>query len=164
MRAPVSELYSIVLPWPPALSAYYANATRRTKGGKTWTSKMITQAGIDFRNEVLRRVRAGHRPAPRIVGRVTLSIYAVPPSHKRSGAVNNNRRDLDNILKATLDALVACNVLLDDSQIDELRVRRGNSEREPHLLVAIDRFDVTCGFFAPRPARIVDEMTSGGTA
>jgi len=39
---------------------------------------------------------------------------------------NNQRRDIDNFLKATIDSLVKCGLCVDDEQFDELIVRRGN--------------------------------------
>lgn len=39
---------------------------------------------------------------------------------------NNQRRDIDNFLKATIDSLVKCGLCVDDEQFDVLIVRRGN--------------------------------------
>ena len=49
-------------------------------------------------------------------GRLMVKISAYPPDRRR--------RDLDNILKATLDSLTHAAVIEDDSLIDDLRIVR----------------------------------------
>jgi len=49
-------------------------------------------------------------------GRLGLVIAAYPPDRRK--------RDLDNLLKATLDALVFAKVIKDDGDIDELGIAR----------------------------------------
>ena len=44
-------------------------------------------------------------------------LFAEPPDKRR--------RDLDNILKAPLDALTHAGVLMDDEQFDEINIVRG---------------------------------------
>ena len=48
-------------------------------------------------------------------GRLAIKIIAEPPDKRR--------RDLDNILKAPLDALTHAGLLIDDEQFDEINVR-----------------------------------------
>lgn len=48
--------------------------------------------------------------------RLSVTIYAYPPDRRK--------RDLDNILKCLLDSLEKAQVFVDDSQIDELIIRR----------------------------------------
>ena len=38
---------------------------------------------------------------------------------------NQQTRDIDNYLKATIDSLVKCGLCVDDEQFDELIVKRG---------------------------------------
>jgi crossover junction endodeoxyribonuclease RusA len=66
---------------------------------------------------------------PRVSGRVSVRIVAHPP--------DNRRRDLDNLLKASLDGLVHGGALEDDSQIDDLRIVRGENKRHGELIVLI---------------------------
>lgn len=49
--------------------------------------------------------------------RVGVEIQAFPP--------DSRRRDLDNALKAVCDGLQAGRLIVDDSQIDDLRIVRG---------------------------------------
>ncbi|MCD5335594.1 RusA family crossover junction endodeoxyribonuclease (plasmid) [Escherichia coli] len=50
-------------------------------------------------------------------GRLAIKIIAEPPDKRR--------RDLDNILKAPLDALTHAGLLMDDEQFDEINIVRG---------------------------------------
>lgn len=47
-----------------------------------------------------------------------MEILANPP--------DNRRRDLDNLLKGTLDSLQHANIYPDDNQIDKLKIERTN--------------------------------------
>ena len=50
-------------------------------------------------------------------GRLAIKIIAEPPDKRR--------RDLDNILKAPLDALTHAGLFIDDEQFDEINIVRG---------------------------------------
>jgi crossover junction endodeoxyribonuclease RusA len=52
--------------------------------------------------------------------KLSVKIIACPPDKRR--------RDLDNLLKATLDALQHAGVYKDDCQIDDLHISRGIEE------------------------------------
>lgn len=99
-------MISLRLPWPPSNNRYW-----RHVGSKV----LISEQGRHYRDLVWWAVRKG-RPA-KAVGRLAVSILAHVPD-KRT-------RDLDNLPKAILDALTTAGVWADDSQIDDLHVRRG---------------------------------------
>lgn len=61
--------------------------------------------------------------------RLCVSILLYPPDRRV--------RDLDNYFKALLDALTHTNLWLDDSQIDELRIVRGEVKKGGECLVRI---------------------------
>jgi crossover junction endodeoxyribonuclease RusA len=61
--------------------------------------------------------------------RLRVEIIAFQPDQRR--------RDLDNMLKAPLDALQACGAYHDDSQIDELIICRAYDKENPRLEVGI---------------------------
>jgi crossover junction endodeoxyribonuclease RusA len=66
--------------------------------------------------------------------RLKVCIYATPPDKRK--------RDLDNMLKVPIDSLMHAGWFNDDSQIDELSIRRMISNKDdPHLLVTIDDGD-----------------------
>ena len=100
-------MISIELPWPPSVNHYY----RRTGGGRVF----ITAKGVDYRmNTSLACLEHKHTFDKDV--RLSVTIYAYPPDKRK--------RDLDNILKCLLDSLEKAQVFVDDSQIDELIIRR----------------------------------------
>lgn len=109
----------IKLPWPPTVNHYW----ERNRNG----SVRIGAAGLTFRQEVWLQCRQ-NRIKP-LLGRVWLSIEAFPPDKRR--------RDLDNILKACLDALQHGGAYKDDSQIDRLGVDRMPSVKGGKLIVTL---------------------------
>ena len=62
--------------------------------------------------------------------RLQVIIYAHPPDKRR--------RDLDNLLKATLDAIQHAGVYPDDSQIDEILIMRGDVRKSGELEITIN--------------------------
>jgi len=114
---------TLVLPYPPSANRYY-----RRVGAKT----LISAEGRAYRMAVLGAVaRAGWRRKDRLEGRLAVCIETM--------AQDRRKRDLDNICKATLDALTKANVWGDDGQIDDLRIVRGRICPEaPSLTVTIE--------------------------
>ena len=100
-------MIELTLPWPPSTNAYYRNIA-----GKT----LISAKGREYRAAVADQVLI-QRGAKRFAGRLSVVIVAHVPDRRR--------RDLDNMLKGTLDSLTHAGVWLDDSQIDSLTIARG---------------------------------------
>ena len=96
----------IVLPWPPTINTYW-----RHVGAKV----LISEKGRAYRQAVC--WQAQHENW-HVWGdkRLAVTIDAYMPDKRR--------RDLDNVLKAALDALTHAGVWCDDSQIDSLTIRR----------------------------------------
>lgn len=113
---------TLFLPWPPSVNHYWmASGKRRYIGAK----------GKEFRLLVL---SAWNRARVQGFGnaRLSVSVVAYPPDRRA--------RDLDNILKAALDALQHARAFEDDSQIDRLIVDRGEVRKaDSGLLVTIQR-------------------------
>lgn len=97
----------LTLPWPPTVNTYYRNVN-----GKT----LISEKGRQYRAAVADQVLI-QRGAKQFAGRLAVAIVAHVPDQRR--------RDLDNLLKSTLDALTHAGVWLDDEQIDDVRITRG---------------------------------------
>jgi len=96
----------LTLPWPPSVNGYW-----RHVGNKV----LISADGRKYRETVKAIVTAnGAKRLP--LGRYGVSVTAFSP--------DNRRRDIDNLLKALLDALEHAGVYSDDSMIDTLLVRR----------------------------------------
>ncbi len=104
----VNDDINLTLPWPPSVNRYY-----RHVGPKV----LISKDGRQYRTAVEREVRRTGSDV-KSEARLELLIIASPPDRRR--------RDLDNILKALLDASEKTGVYQDDSQIDDLAVSRGD--------------------------------------
>ncbi|EFQ0251354.1 RusA family crossover junction endodeoxyribonuclease, partial [Shigella sonnei] len=76
----------------------------------------VSKAGERYRRDVALIVRQ-QRLKLSLSGRLAIKIIAEPPDKRR--------RDLDNILKAPLDALTHAGLLIDDEQFDEINIVRG---------------------------------------
>lgn len=100
---------NLTLPYPPSVNEYWHYGR-----GQVY----IAKPGRMFRRAVvIEKIRAVGNAQP-VVGRLRVTLTAHPPDRRR--------RDMDNTLKATLDALQHAGVYADDSQIDELTIRRGD--------------------------------------
>ena len=100
----------ITLPWPPSINHYW----KRSKNGMMH----ISAEGIAFREAVHWQVLK-QCPLKSLEGDLSVDIEAFMPDRRR--------RDLDNILKALLDAITHAGVWLDDSQIVDLRIRKAKT-------------------------------------
>ncbi|MCK6431104.1 MAG: RusA family crossover junction endodeoxyribonuclease [Burkholderiaceae bacterium] len=87
---------------------------------------LISREGRAYRHAVAAADAGAHRFD---ADRLDVQIVVQPPDRRR--------RDLDNILKAPLDAMQAAGVYADDSQIDRLLIERGAVVRDGRLLVRI---------------------------
>ena len=107
------------LPWPPSLNHYWRNVNGQT---------LISSEGRAYRRSVASYVIV-QRKGEVMDCRLSVHIIAYPPDKRR--------RDLDNMLKAALDALAHAGVYEDDSQIDDLHIVRGAKEEGGRLSVRI---------------------------
>jgi crossover junction endodeoxyribonuclease RusA len=98
---------AIIMPWPPSLNTYWRNVAGRT---------LISAAGRQYRMACQALAYADNWPRFG-AARLSVRIEAWVPDKRR--------RDLDNMVKAPLDSLTHAGVWDDDSQIDELLIRRG---------------------------------------
>ena len=106
----------LCLPWPPSVNRYW-----RSVGGKV----LISREGREYRKAVVRKV-SQLKP---LTGPLKVTLLARPPDRRR--------RDMDNLMKATLDSLAHANVYEDDSQIDDLRIKRGHVSPHGGEIVAV---------------------------
>lgn len=96
------------LPFPPSVNHYWSSFRGRV---------MVSKRGKLYRSAALEAIRDQAVPIEGIGGPLQVELLAHPPDRRR--------RDLDNLQKALLDAVVAAGVIEDDSNIDDLRVIRG---------------------------------------
>lgn len=115
-------MIAIQLPYPPSVNHYWRRVGART---------LISREGRRYRSHVasilaLRRIR----PIP---GSLDVRITVYPPDRRR--------RDLDNTMKALLDALEYGDAYGDDFQIDHLDIWRGEVVPDGRVDVHIRRCD-----------------------
>lgn len=108
----------IDLPFPPSMNHYWRRVGART---------IISRAGREFREEVIRLTRGGSRGT--LDGPISITIEAHPPDRRR--------RDLDNLLKAPLDAMAHAGLYLDDHQIEEIHLYRRPCCKDGKLVVSL---------------------------
>jgi crossover junction endodeoxyribonuclease RusA len=96
----------LTLPYPPSVNGYWSTFRGR---------QIISKAGrlyvVAVQSSVLEQ-----QARARLTGRLHVNIWVYPPDRRR--------RDLDNVCKATFDALAKAGVYEDDSQIDKFSVER----------------------------------------
>ena len=112
-------MVELKLPWPPSVNHYWRHVNNRvlvSKQGRAYTDLVAKLVGYStdffFAHE-----------------RLAVHIAAYVPDRRR--------RDLDNVLKAALDALTKSGVWNDDEQIDELSITRMPREDSGLLVVQI---------------------------
>jgi len=116
------EALTIELPYPPSVNHYWRRVGART---------LISRAGRRFRRNVCARLAV--RMAQPMTGRVAVHVTAHPPDRRR--------RDLDNAMKALLDALAHGGVYEDDGQIDRIEIERGAVVTGGKVVVRITPLD-----------------------
>lgn len=110
----------IHLQWPPTVNSYYSCTKRGI---------YISKKGRLYRDAVEESV---HEQVGRLVLGEQLHMRCVlyPPDRRR--------RDLDNYMKAMLDALTHAEVWEDDSQIDQLEIYRGEVQSGGAVIIEIN--------------------------
>lgn len=97
---------NISLPWPPSANTYW-----RRNGARYF----ISPKGIIYRNFVVLKCLTFKDYFDKS-DRLKLHIDAYPPDKRI--------RDLDNLFKSTIDSLQFAKLFPNDSQIDELSIKR----------------------------------------
>lgn len=109
------------LPWPPSVNRYWRSVNGRV---------LIAAAGRKYRTDVELVMRLGGRVGIGAMP-VNVTIDAYYPDLRR--------RDIDNILKAPLDALTAAGMWDDDSQVQALSIRKAGMDRHsPRLEITLE--------------------------
>ena len=114
----------LTLPWPPSVNHYWRNFRGRI---------VIGAKGRAYRQAVIASVIEQGVPRDRISCRLAVNIDAYPP--------DNRRRDIDNINKALLDAIVAAEVIEDDGLIDALSIIRLDPAKDGRVEVRITEYN-----------------------
>ena len=92
----------LTLPYPPSVNTYW---------GFRGSRRFLTKKAVEFKKAVAAEVSGGF-----VTDRLLVSVQLFPPDRRI--------RDIDNVVKPLLDALVQAGAMSDDSQIDYLVVAR----------------------------------------
>ena len=98
-------MINVRLPWPPQVNNYYTVARNR---------KILSTKGRAYKAHCVAELME-QKARKGLKSRLEVLIDVYPPDRRK--------RDLDNLCKPILDALQDYG-MFDDSQIDDLRVRR----------------------------------------
>lgn len=111
----------LTLPWPPSVNRYWRSVNGRV---------LIAADGRKYRSAVVAHVLTS-RAVPLGAHPVVVTIDAYYPDLRR--------RDIDNVLKAPLDALTAAGMWDDDSQVQALSIRKaGLDKHNPRLEITLE--------------------------
>jgi crossover junction endodeoxyribonuclease RusA len=105
------------LPWPPSVNTYWRHIVLGGKFKKAQARVLLSEQGRRYQIDAFTALNQQRVPKGALKGRLAVSITAYPPDRRA--------RDLDNLLKGTLDALKHSGTISDDGDIDILQVRRG---------------------------------------
>lgn len=123
------QTLQLTLPWPPSVNRYWRSVPMgRGRGVRV----LISREGRAFRTDAIARL-AGLRPRGPLRGRLDVRIQLCAPTRRAL--------DIDNRLKALLDAMQHAGVYRDDGQIDRLLIERGAVTRGGLVRVAISELN-----------------------
>jgi crossover junction endodeoxyribonuclease RusA len=111
------ELY-LDLPYPPSVNHYW---------GQSGNRRFIGKKGVAFRAAVVDAFE--NSKGSKIEGRLSVHIELYPPDRRK--------RDIDNVLKALLDACEHAGCYENDSLIDELHIVRKDVIKDGACNIAI---------------------------
>lgn len=110
--------YRISLPWPPSVNSMwrcYRGRNILSKAGREWFAAAAQLVQEQWASTVQTPIR--------------VEILVYPPDRRK--------RDIDNLAKPCLDALVKGMALADDSLVDMLSIERRPSEKPGRVEIAI---------------------------
>jgi len=119
-----NDVFTITLGYPPSVNHYWRKVGPRT---------LISRQGRMYRRHVAAAVRLmeNREEGLPLTGPLSVEVSLYPPDRRR--------RDLDNALKALLDALQHAGVYTDDSLIERLSVEKGEVVAGGKTVVVIRR-------------------------
>lgn len=120
---------TVDLPWPPSVNHYWRSVVIKGR-----VRMLVSKRGKQYQSEVSGRMVTLRK---RFTERVAVYIAASPPDRRK--------RDLDNTLKATLDALTRAGAMVDDSQIDDLHIVRGPVAKGGRIVVTVSEIETANG-------------------
>lgn len=116
----MEEEIELFLPWPPSVNNYYSHSRFGVRISKK--GRLYREAVADALNEQMHRLDID---AP-----INLEVILHPPDRRR--------RDLDNHMKAMLDACTVNGLWVDDALIDQLSIFRGQIIKHGGVIIRLN--------------------------
>lgn len=122
------------LPWPPSVNHYWRHVGHKT---------LLSAEGRSYRRTVAAALLDQSTELGFLAGITRPTIYTAALAVTITAhQADSRRRDLDNLAKATLDAMQHAGLYEDDSQINELTIRRAHAPAKPSFLtVTVEPID-----------------------
>lgn len=111
--------YHLKLPWPPTNNTLFSVVNGR---------KIKSKKGRSFTEAVINQITKANQQF-NLSGKLKIKIVANPPDLRK--------RDLDNLLKAPLDALTQSGVIADDSMFRSMSIDFGEKVQGGSLDITI---------------------------
>ena len=123
----------LVLPWPPSINSYWNHVTGKTKTGKKFSSRTISQRGKLFQMQTYASIHSLGLTGLKIPFSLQVAIELRPPTRRKY--------DVDNFSKCLFDTFTKkCKLWTDDSVVEVLTVRKGPLDKgRGRALVSIER-------------------------
>lgn len=135
MEAGIVRELRIVVPGQPR-----PQGSHRVLVGPDGRLRVLESAGralAEWRSAVAWAARMASRGRP-IEGPVSVeATFLVPRPRRPAGALPSRRPDLDKLLRALLDGLVAGRAISDDSQVTDVSCRKRYATGTPETLVVV---------------------------
>ena len=122
-------MIKLVLPYPPSLNTLYPS---NRKTGRRFLSKR----GESYHDAVQMALRTSGLPSEPLSGRLAYRLHIYPPDARK--------RDLSNLPKVVEDCLTQFKVWGDDSQVDDMRVVRGDKIKGGKAVMYVWDLDSEC--------------------
>lgn len=100
------------LPWPPTVNTYWRSVVISGH-----SRVLLSRDGRLYRDAVANETFRQGVPRGALTGKLAIELVAYPPDRRA--------RDLDNLLKGSLDALKYSHVIRDDCDFDRIVIERG---------------------------------------
>lgn len=113
--------YEFIMPWPPSVNGYWRTFQNR---------QIISKRGREYRKSAVDRLYDLKLNDECITSNVSVSLVLNPPTLRRY--------DIDNFNKALFDAMSMANFWLDDEQIHNLSITKGEKVKGGNVLVKVE--------------------------
>lgn len=113
--------YNFTMPWPPSVNAWkspFRNRMILTKRGREYrVAALSAMSELGINNESIDK-------------KVSVSLTLNPPTLRRY--------DIDNFCKSLFDAMTLAKFWLDDEQIHELKIKKGEKTKGGNIQVRVN--------------------------